>query len=546
MIPLSECAHLYSTNAIPNPKEAKALQREIEDLRSRIAELKSQLQGLEEELPQHEAVLFPVRRIPVKVLGKVFSLALPTTLDDKDREQLLNFCLVCKPWRDAALAAESLWSRVRVETCRNSFEKIVSWYNKSRDSPKSLEVAIELCNGEEDCADLGSECKSGNVVLAKLLTDGPILDHLYLNYQGSNCFWNLVEALHFYDTISKPKTRPWDCLRSLALGFDWDWEEPDDNSESTFHHIPSSVTSLSFRLPIADEMWKGNYISDVPLHVPSDVLQRLTCLTFTSDWTGDHGLQLLEHCQNVETLTLDILSKNPFGNPSNFTPSELTDSIVHLPQLRSLHLRRLLPVAVNMFLFLDTPNLVSLDIQLFPPEPEMTPEASSFAKTVLSFIERSGCQSTLRHLCIRDCPFTDEELAALLRGLSFITHLTLDDVPIKENGNVFHKLCFPTLALPHLQALELLELPPQFRFGDVQDFLQARRPGRFDNGVFVFEGPPDSLKKVIATYQKILAPGLSMKDRSDDTPYISALRRSGTLISVGPSEYHGRQVQYSA
>ncbi|KAJ2932341.1 hypothetical protein H1R20_g4750, partial [Candolleomyces eurysporus] len=545
MILLSECAHLYSTNAIPDPREAKALQQEIENLQSKIAELKSQLQELEKELPQHVAVLSPVRRIPVEVLGRIFSLALPTTLDDNDREQLLDFCLVCKLWRDAALAAEWLWSRVRVETSRNSFEKIVSWYKKSGKSPKSLEVAIELCeDGEEDCADLGSECKSGNAVLARLLTDGPILDHLDLNYQGSKCFWNLVEALHFYDTISKPKTRPWDRLRSLALGFDWEWEEPDDKLESTFHHIPSSVTSLSFRLPIADETWDGDNILDIPLHVPSDVLQRLTCLTFTSDWTGDHGLQLLKHCQNVETLTLDILSKNPFGNPSDFTPPKLMDSIVHLPQLRSLRLRRLLPVAVNIFLFLNTPHLVSLDIQLFPREPEMTPEASSFAKTVLSFIERSECQTTLRLLCIRECPFTDEELATLLRGLPFITHLTLDDVPIKENGNVFHKLCFPTLTLPHLQALKLLELPPQFRFGDVEDFLQARRPVQFNNGAFVFEGPPDSLKKVVATYQKTSAPWL--KDRSDNTPYISALRHSGTFISVGPSEYHGRQVQSSA
>jgi hypothetical protein len=261
-------------------------------------------------------------------------------------------------------------------------------------------------------------------------------------------------------------------------------------------------------------------------------------LTFTSNWEGDHGLQLLEHCHNIEILSLDSLSKNPFGDATPFAPSDLTGSMVHLPRLRTLHLR-LLPVAVNMFLFLDTPNLVSLDLQLSPNHgPDMTPEGSSFAQTVLAFVNRSKCQNTLRHLGIRRCPFPDEELASLLRGLPFVTHLTLSNPSIHEDTDFFEELCFPTLALPHLQVLKLLELPPRFDFGVVEDFLQSRCSARLrhDDDSLQFEGRPDSLKEVTVTYQETLVE----LDR-DDSSYITELRRSGMFVSVGPSHFLNTQ-----
>jgi hypothetical protein len=186
-----------------------------------------------------------------------------------------------------------------------------------------------------------------------------------------------------------------------------------------------------------------------------------------------------------------------------------------------------------MFLFLDTPNLVSLYLQLSPNHgPEMTPESSSFAQTVLAFVNRSKCQNTLRHLGIRGYPFPDEELESLLRGLPFVTHLTLSNPSIHEDTYFFQELCSPTLALPNLQVLKLLELPPQFPFSVVEDFLRSRREGRFHDDSSEFEGPPDSLKEVIATWQETLVE----LDRVDNL-YLTALRRSGMLVSVGPSHF---------
>jgi hypothetical protein len=259
-------------------------------------------------------------------------------------------------------------------------------------------------------------------------------------------------------------------------------------------------------------------------------------LTFTSNWEGDHGLQLLKHCHNIETLSLDILSENPFGNPTSFTPSNLTDSMAHLPRLRTLRLRRLLPVAVNMFLFLDIPNLVSLDIQLSPNHgAEMTPESSSFAQTVLAFVNRSKCQNTLRHLVVGDYPFPDKELAILLHGLPFVTHLTLSNPSIHEDTDFFHELCSPTLALPNLRVLKLLELPPQFPFSLLQHFLRSHGSGGFHDDSSEFEGRPDGLKEVKATYQETL-----IEVDRDNEYYLTELRRSGMLISVVPSRFRAQ------
>jgi hypothetical protein len=309
---------ILSTNAVPNSGEVVAVQQEIDRLKSEIARAKSRLQELEEDLRLHEAVFSPLRQIPVEVLGEIFTLALPDgVLQNRDRQHLVQLCLVCHAWRDAALSARWLWNRVGVKFDRTLSEKIVVWLSRSGNLPKSLAIDTEgQCGGGMDCAELGSDCRSRNANLAKLLTDGPILDHLHLEYRGSKCFRNLVEALSTLSATSKPQSRTWDCLRSLTLSFHSEWNEPEVASKSTILHIPSGITSLDLRLPASYKLHKDT--SNISLNIPSEVLQRLTSLAFTSDWGGNQGLRLLKHCHNVETLTLDIYSFFPFGDPDAF------------------------------------------------------------------------------------------------------------------------------------------------------------------------------------------------------------------------------------
>ena len=135
----------YSTNAVPDPQEAGVVQQKVDALKSRISTLKIQLRELEEELRQHEAVLSPVRRIPVEVWGEIFSLALPASLNGRGRKHLVDFCRVCRLWREAALAARWLWSSVIINTDQisHSFEELVSWLTKSGDFSKSIQVSTK-------------------------------------------------------------------------------------------------------------------------------------------------------------------------------------------------------------------------------------------------------------------------------------------------------------------------------------------------------------------------------------------------------------------
>jgi hypothetical protein len=527
---------IVSTNAVPDPEEVIAVQQGINRLKSEIAQAKSpRLQELEKDLRLHEAVFSPLRQIPVEVLGEIFTLALPDgVLQNRDRQHLVYLCLVCHTWRDAALSARWLWNRVGVKFDRTLSEKIVCWFNRSGNLPKSLAIDTEgQCMGGMDCADLGSDCRSRNANLAKFMTDGPTLDHLELNYPGSRCFRNFVEALHVLDAISNPKVRPWDCLRSLTLNFLSEWDEPDDNYLSTFLHIPSSITSLSVTLPVGLELDEDT--SYLTLDIPPEVLQRLTSLAFTSDWEGDQALPLLRHCQNVETLTLNILSTSPFGN---LTQSQLSGSTVYLPKLRTLRLQRLIPVAVSIFSSLRTPNLVVLDIQLENCGPRLSPKSVSFSQNVLSFVNQSKCENTLLQLCIRGWSFTDsdEDLAALLRGLPSVTHLTLHDI---QNVTFFQKVRSPVISLPRLEVLELLELDPEIPFDDILVFLQSRRSVTWRDGSPIFHRQ-DTLKKVIVTYDKAFRGWRSYDDRQKDdhNSYLNALRRwCGVVVSVGPKEY---------
>lgn len=106
-----EYGHLYSTNAVPNLVEAASVHSSISTLQMNISTFKTQLQDLEDELHMHQGVVSSVRKMSMDVLGEVFADALVGVLDDKGRRALIDLCLVCKTWRDAAQATHQLCER---------------------------------------------------------------------------------------------------------------------------------------------------------------------------------------------------------------------------------------------------------------------------------------------------------------------------------------------------------------------------------------------------------------------------------------------------
>jgi hypothetical protein len=187
---------------------------------------------------------------------------------------------------------------------------------------------------------------------------------------------------------------------------------------------------------------------------------------------------------------------------------------------------------------LETPNLATLDLMPYP-------DTSGFAEAVLSFVSRSTCHSTLRHLIVHGCPSTEGELADLLRGLPLITHLTLKGVPGNVIQGAFRVLSTPGTLTPHplhfqLEVLELLELPEPFQLNLIRSSPPRHsRPGGFGHVDVNQEPIFNSLKKLVVTHQVQLVPlrfGRHPGFRDGD-PEVRALRDSGMLINVGPFRY---------
>ncbi|KAJ2932333.1 hypothetical protein H1R20_g4758, partial [Candolleomyces eurysporus] len=236
--------------------EAASVQSGIGMLTMKISTLKEHLQELEEDLRMHRAVLSSVRKMPIDILGEIFHYVLPYVLDDKGRQQLIDLCLVCKCWRDAAHAMRQLWSGVSIPMDGGllSTKKAVLWFQRSGASRKTLEVKSKG-SGHYGCDKMGSRCKMECGPLAKLLADGPALDHhcqnletLTADFRGSYFgYWGLEPLVQRQLSGAKIVAIP--NLRELRL------QNMGSDAVEIFEHLstPKLVTlDLSFRSKIDD------------------------------------------------------------------------------------------------------------------------------------------------------------------------------------------------------------------------------------------------------------------------------------------------------
>lgn len=120
----------------------------------------------------------------------------------------------------------------------------------------------------------------------------------------------------------------------------------------------------------------------------------------------------------------------------------------------------------------------------------------------------------LRTLCLRDMEFEPRAFTEMgIHELPGLTHLTLKWVePLEELFRTTAPFSnAPTTSggppFPALQSLELLGLREEFNFGLVVDFVKNRRDHRIrvvdGRKELVFEGPPDTIKSVVAEYDEL-------------------------------------------
>jgi hypothetical protein len=398
-------SHLLDTNAVPDHHEMASIQLGIDCVQNALAQLERQAQELQGQLQQFRSILSPVRKLPVEIIGEIFSFAISSPLDSTGREHLVNFALVCRTWRNAAYRKHTLWSSLRIEgeLTQSSYDLILSCFGRSGCIPRSLE--LDQVSSRINCGDSGCRSSSrwGTLLLAKLLTEGPALHALAIHFDRLDCFRNLLAAFQFFEAKDSAQ-RPWDSIKSLGLGFAREWNEHPDPAKSVFLSIPSNVTEFQLSLPEFNEAWswQADLASEnASLHLTQDLLGRLNSFLLSCDWRGTRLLSHLPFCSKVETLTLDFKHWAMRCCQTDEFLRGISDTGILLPKVRTLRLQNILSKGISILQFLDTPSLEHLDIDFTDEDEFLT---YHFSQRVEAFIKnKSRCEATFRSLSLRRC-----------------------------------------------------------------------------------------------------------------------------------------------
>ncbi|KAF6762436.1 hypothetical protein DFP72DRAFT_558310 [Ephemerocybe angulata] len=338
-----------------------------------------------------------------------------------------------------------------------SFDKAVSWLQRSGETPKSLEFDH---SGRCLCAVDGHPCVAEDDALTSLLKHGPPLDHFTLTVSSTRCFRKWIGAIHSPDS---PSVRPWDTLRSFKLTFGdeetgelWSERDTDTPSQSIFSLLPPAITAFHLDLPgtstAFDERWEVSSSRHASISIPANVLNKLTTFTIQCDWASSKLFPLLRQCCNVETLTIDLgcrpLDESDTTFSENFFENLGAFPII-LPNVSSLHLRG--TPRADILDNLKAPSLRSLDIGLYG---RGVSQRKIFGWIVHKFLEASGAKDNLLGFRVSGRPISGKDLRRCLTGLHRLKRLTLDTVTWSDDLFVFEA----GFIQPHLPSLEVFEL----------------------------------------------------------------------------------------
>ncbi|KAF6748513.1 hypothetical protein DFP72DRAFT_916165 [Ephemerocybe angulata] len=539
-------SHLLDSNSPPKEVEIPFVESRIRDLLDRISELRK----LEDELERHRSILSPVRKIPREVLGYIFAFLQPDEYDEKVRNargrmELVNLSLVCKLWREAAFATHELWTGLQIKTRHSpkSFKSVEAWLSRSGSLARRLQYQgwylesddpgtfdnLQMCRcGDQDAwpRQEPRPCLLAMSVMPHLLTNGPPLDHLTLMCNDTECFQHFMEAmdsLRGENVAARP--RPWDTLKSLSIKFrDASLQTGGHLGQtfiSRFERIPR-VQSLEVHLPSQSTFEYEFDPSHLELNILPNLIENLTTFTICCPWAGPHLLNLLPHCRNVETLTIN------FGNSGSalwgleYHPLVRQYSVSPLVLSKLVTLRIRMGYNIDLLRILKAPRLVNLDISMFPRE---ATKEEHLVLPVSTFLEQSGCIPNLRSFRLHACCIDAERLFYLLSSLPFLTSLTLDDVETSMHSlwKMFKNLDTnrgADLSFSNLEKLEVLQVAPDYQLNAVVDYLKARGP---------------SLKFQFVASYKIQAPDVT---EEKDIRQRLQFGNSGVQASVVPAVRH--------
>ncbi|KAF6763176.1 hypothetical protein DFP72DRAFT_841306 [Ephemerocybe angulata] len=520
---LHNLAHLRLTNDPPHHTEATHIHEQIASLTTAIEQAQLHLQQLERQRQEWQVLVSPLRRMPLEVLGRIFGACILGTSIQSIPRVVVNLCLVCQTWREAALLRHNLWSRIKIRVFpdghprRLEYEVIRRWLIRSGSVPKTIIAHGVHEYSAQECPMGG--CYLANPTLVNLLRAGPLtyLDHLSLLIQEVSCLRQLIRAV---GAASAGLPRAWGSLTSLKLSFFGLYEnKPQDDPDNVFHHLPQ-VTSFEFALP----RWDENWMDDLELQIPDAFLGRLQNLHLKCDWGGNHIPNILRRCENLEVLTLNLRGSTS-QQQANVQPISYP-----LPKLHTLRLRQFHPNRGHLLDLLEMPILGQLDISFEPARIDHG-LGLTWKKTVpLSFILSFNKHPDLRLLRLHAAIIPDIPVAFSYFAFPKLKHLVLDEVD-------FSTAWFAS-SFPHIETLELLRLSPHYELADI-----------FRNAVCLLgfgyhtigssahaNGHRSFLKKLRATWEN---PAVLPEDleAAKGGPWLERLREErGVEVSLGRSD----------
>ncbi|KAF5326209.1 hypothetical protein D9611_000436 [Ephemerocybe angulata] len=159
--------------------EVKLVQDEIGAVTNTITQQQERLQLLQE---RHRYLTSPLRKFTGEILGRIFKATLELYSGRRyAKKTLLSLCLVCKAWRAAAYATDTLWTPLEIDIdtrmTPQAYQRAVLWLSRSLRSSRRL-VIKTACLPEE--FHHPHRCGLADPLVAKLLTEGLKLGHLSL------------------------------------------------------------------------------------------------------------------------------------------------------------------------------------------------------------------------------------------------------------------------------------------------------------------------------------------------------------------------------
>lgn len=512
-MPKEEATHLSEllyNNAPPNNLDLSIIRHRSEVITKRIAELRDELVELEDQLRRHECVSAPMRRMPAEILTMIFEIASTGKEwwpDERDMKGLIQIGLVCKRWRDVVFGSGSLWvyqqtanvPKLTEERC----DKLVHFYRMSKRFPRllELEVATRVHCECHQSGEAGSLCS--NPVVARLLKEGSPFSQISFANFSPTCFKNLV---HFIKSTTGEATAPqhwWDSMRTLSVGFsgeesdDPEWFHSPDAMQPVFAILPNNLTSLTLRLP--DLKLVPNQQQRNCVNIPVDILKKLTTFSFSYTWGGPQFLTALQHCTNVEDLSLRLGPRTHDWTKNTDDQLEVTalsrEGHLVLPKVKYLNLR-----IVNAYTeakhigYLRFPGLLKLKLDI---------ERDYFNKVKYpysSILEAAGMFSAaspkLESLRLgRTLASMD-----LWRLLNFLPTVTRLSVYGSFDAPRFLEMAQAGLATgkanvaPSLQFLEVYDFDDNFHLDSLLLWVKSRQKHGKQKGKIVLKAPYDGLK----------------------------------------------------